>query len=91
MDIGQRQHHSHLFTLRLWAEDLGDGRSEWRGQVRHVISGEAHYFREWSHLIALLRAMLPNDEINATSEEMNATDAERGSATTNEDRTGGPP
>jgi hypothetical protein len=32
MDTGQRQPHSQLFTVRLWAEDLGDGRIEWRGR-----------------------------------------------------------
>lgn len=41
---------SHLFTVRLWREDLGDDHVEWRGQVQHVLSGEAHYFREWREL-----------------------------------------
>jgi hypothetical protein len=60
VDTGQRQQTSQLFTVRLWAEDLGDGRMEWRGQVQHVISGETHYFREWSALIAWVLAMLPD-------------------------------
>lgn len=62
MERGQRQ-HSHLFTVRLWAEDLGDGQAEWRGKVEHVTSGEAYYFREWSALVALLVAMLPDVQI----------------------------
>lgn len=33
---------SHLFTVRLWPEDLGDGQIRWHGQVKHVLSGEAH-------------------------------------------------
>jgi len=60
MDSDQQQ--SDLFTVRLWAEDLGDGQVEWRGKVQHVASGEARYFREWPALIALLRAMLPDIE-----------------------------
>jgi hypothetical protein len=62
MERGQRQ-HSHLFTVRLWAEDLGDGQAEWRGKVEHVTSGEAHYFRDWSGLVAMLVAMLPDVQI----------------------------
>jgi hypothetical protein len=62
VDTRQPQHQSQLFTVRLWAEDLGDGRAEWRGQVQHVISGETHYFREWPTLIARLIAMLPDPE-----------------------------
>jgi len=46
VDTGRQQHHSHLFTVRLWLEELGDGRAEWRGQVQHVLSGETHYFRD---------------------------------------------
>ncbi|HEU5098264.1 MAG TPA: hypothetical protein VFU22_04565, partial [Roseiflexaceae bacterium] len=58
-DTGRQQHQSYLFTVRLWLENLGDGRAEWRGQLQHVLSGETHYFREWETLLALLLAMLP--------------------------------
>jgi hypothetical protein len=48
---------SHLFTVRLWLEPLGEGQAEWRGQVRHVPSGEARYFRDWEALQAFLERM----------------------------------
>jgi hypothetical protein len=51
--------HAHLFTVRVWREDLGGGQHEWRGKVQHVTSGEARYFRTWSALRAFLRDMLP--------------------------------
>jgi hypothetical protein len=60
-----KQHDSHLFTVRLWAEELGDGQIEWRGKLQHVTSGEARYFRDWPVLIALLQAMLPGDTLNS--------------------------
>ncbi len=50
---------THLFAVRVWLEDLGQGQSEWRGEVHHVISGEIRYFRNWPALLALLEAMLP--------------------------------
>ncbi|UCC77204.1 MAG: hypothetical protein JSW37_02240 [Anaerolineales bacterium] len=53
---------SHLFTVRLWQEGLGGGRSEWRGQVRHVSSGETSYFRDWPTLVSLLIKMLSRQE-----------------------------
>lgn len=34
---------THLFTVRLWVEPLGDEQGE-RMQVRHVLSGETRYF-----------------------------------------------
>lgn len=46
---------SHLFTVRVWREELGAGRVEWRGKVQHALSGEARYFREWAELIAFVR------------------------------------
>lgn len=49
---------SYLYIIRLWPEDLGNGEVEWRGQVQHVLSGEAHYFRRWAELIAHLQAMV---------------------------------
>lgn len=53
---------SHLFTVRLWREDLGDDQVEWRGQVTHVLSGEAHYFRCWDQLGLYLEVMAGRDE-----------------------------
>lgn len=46
---------AHLFTVRLWREELGNGASEWRGEVRDIASGEQHYFREWNTLTLILR------------------------------------
>jgi hypothetical protein len=69
METGQPHYQSQLFTVRLWAEHLGDGRTEWRGQVQHVISGEAHYFREWPTLIAWLVAMLAPMEAKPATDD----------------------
>jgi hypothetical protein len=52
------QVHSELFTVRLWREDMDEGRIEWRGKVQHVLSGEVRYFRDWATLIAALQEML---------------------------------
>jgi hypothetical protein len=49
---------SHLFTLRLWTEPLGDGQVERRGQVQYVLSGERRSFRDWSTLVEYLEAKL---------------------------------
>ena len=54
--------HSHLFTVRLCREEVGSGRSEWRGKVQQVSTGEAHYFREWEALVSLLLQMLAASE-----------------------------
>ena len=45
---------SQLFTVRVWREELGEGRSEWRGQVQHVLSGETRHFRDWQTLVAFI-------------------------------------
>jgi len=49
---------SQLFMLRLWAEDVGGGRTDWRGKVQHVNSGEARYFRDWPTLEAFVEGLL---------------------------------
>ncbi len=56
---------THLFIVRVWLEDLGDGKAEWRGQLKYVISGEVRYFREWNNLITILQELLtePKDAI----------------------------
>jgi hypothetical protein len=53
---------SYLFTIRVWAEQLGEGQAEWRGKVQYIPGGEAHYFRDWSALVTLLLEMLPRLE-----------------------------
>jgi hypothetical protein len=53
---------SQLFILRVWEENLGDSRSEIRGQLKHILSGETEYFREWSNLLALLQQRLKDGE-----------------------------
>ncbi len=44
---------SELFTIRLWMEELGEG-VDYRGQVKHVVSGATRHFREWGDLQAFL-------------------------------------
>jgi hypothetical protein len=45
---------SHIFTVRIWGEDQGEGRTEWRGQAKHVPSGATVYFRSWEALTKFL-------------------------------------
>jgi hypothetical protein len=49
---------SHLFTVRVWQEELGGGQAEWRGRAQDIATGEAAYFRDWSGLIAVLSRLL---------------------------------
>ena len=66
----QRQHpRSHLFTVQLWQEELGQGQTEWRGKAQHVSSGQVHYFREWPKLILFLQTMLSTLETDTQSEQ----------------------
>ena len=53
---------SQLFTLRLWLEELGEGRAEWRGQLRHVTSGQTYYFRSWQELATQMMKLLSDLE-----------------------------
>jgi hypothetical protein len=62
MSESRQQRRSHLFTVRLWAEDIGEDQAEWRGKVQHVISGDTRYFRDWNNLIALLQMMVSQRE-----------------------------
>ena len=57
MDLEQAHHRSHLFTVRIWPEAVGE-EIEWRGKVQHVTSGETCYFRDWPTLVAFLGELL---------------------------------
>jgi hypothetical protein len=60
--------HSRFFTVRLWREDLGQGRSEWRGRVQNVASNEVRFFRDWPGLIACLQEMIGGDPHSVTGQ-----------------------
>ena len=47
---------SQLFTLRVWREDMGSGCWETRGRLRHVLTGETYYFRDWATLTRLVES-----------------------------------
>ena len=53
-----------LFTLRLWQESLGQQRTEWRGQIKNLDSGEVRFFRNATTLYQALLLMLPEEESN---------------------------
>ena len=58
MDTPDVQPRSHLFTIRVWEEQIGADQTEWRGKVQLLTSGEVRYFRDWAALVPLLLTML---------------------------------
>jgi hypothetical protein len=82
-DGGQYHHRSHLFTVHWWGEDLADDPAASGGRVRHVASGEAHDFQDWSALVGVLLTMLQGleDGINTNAKGEERQDAEGPSQT----------
>lgn len=54
------EYNSHLFTVRVWQEEISHTDAEWRGRLQHVPSGQVYYFRNWGTLIRHLLSMLPD-------------------------------
>lgn len=54
---------SALFTIRIWRATLGAEPDAVRMQVKHVLSGETRYFREWTQLTEYLE-----DKLQATKQ-----------------------
>ena len=46
MEKPNKYPHSHLFTVRVWEEEIGINQTEWRGKVQLFTNGEVRYFRE---------------------------------------------
>jgi len=59
---------SELFNVRVWREDMGAGRIEWRGKVEHVLSGETRYFRDWHVLLDFLQETRTEAGVNGRAE-----------------------
>lgn len=62
---------SHLFTVRLWLEDVGQGEVEWRGEVKHVASGAERYFRDWALLRNLMLGMVGEQDPHSQQAQQN--------------------
>ena len=62
MDTSNLRPRSHLFTVRVWEEEIGAEQTEWRGKVQLFPSGEIRYFREWAALVPLLLTMLSEED-----------------------------
>lgn len=60
---------SHLFTVRVWKEEVKPDQIEWRGKVQLVNGGDVRYFREWAELVPLLMMMLSDQEALPESNE----------------------
>ena len=58
----RRHRRTHLFTVRLWLENMGSDSAEVRGRVQHVLSGEVYYFRTWRELAVVFNGMLQEHE-----------------------------
>ena len=58
MDGPNTRPRSHLFTVRVWEEEIGPDVSELRGKVHLLTSGEVRYFRGWDALVPLLVTLL---------------------------------
>lgn len=58
---------SHLFTLRLWTENLDEEEVEWRGRLHYVATDEVRYFSDWASLIPVLLNMLREAEGEETA------------------------
>ena len=67
-DYHPSHHPAHLFTLRLWREELDKDEAEWRMQLRSVETGQTHHFRDWPSLVGLLLTMLPVERDGAESD-----------------------
>jgi len=53
--------NSHLFLVRVWAEEDGDGQAEWCGKVQHVLSGKAGHFARLDGMADLVASLMPED------------------------------
>ena len=56
-----------LFTIRVWAEKLEDGKVEWRGKVQHVTEEEGYYFRDWPALVEILLTLVSEQLLSEKS------------------------
>ena len=57
-----RERDSHIFTIRVWMEELEEGRLECRGRLHHGPRGPARHFQGWAALVDLMNDMVQDLE-----------------------------
>jgi hypothetical protein len=66
MSFNRQDGMSHLFLVRLKAENTGERRQQkskrWCGRVQRVVNGEAYEFCGWAELISCLGTMLDDPQ-----------------------------
>ncbi len=62
MEERKRTDGTHVFSVRIWHEELGAGAQEWRGRVHDAESGENRYFRDWDTLLTFFQHALQSDQ-----------------------------
>ena len=50
----QESDQSQLFVIRMWTEQEEGQPLEYRGRIRHALSGETRHFRDWSTMVTFL-------------------------------------
>ena len=50
----QESDRSQLFVIRMWTEQAEGQPLEYRGRIRHALSGETRHFRDWSTMVTFL-------------------------------------
>lgn len=66
----------HLFVLKVWRAEAGDGETEWRGSVQAIASREKRYFREWAALLEFVQTQLQPARENDFLLSQNNSDSE---------------
>ena len=61
---------SQLFIVRVWPEEVDEGRLEWRGRAQHPVSGEQLYFHQWDALIAFLTKDGPPPVLDGVTQDV---------------------
>lgn len=61
-----KRSRSHLFTIRVWQEEVGPDQTEWRGKVHPITDGSMRSFRGWEGPVPLLLTTL--SEVETLSE-----------------------
>ena len=53
-----RSNQAHLFILRIWSAEGGEGALQWRVRLQDIQSGEVSFFKDWRDMIAGLEESL---------------------------------